>query len=45
MLIKELDFFIKSLEQYRDAMANGDKASLRTLLEEGRSIKEVLDGR
>lgn len=45
MLIKELDFFIKSLERYRDAMATGDKASLRTLLEEGRAIKEVLDGR
>jgi prephenate dehydrogenase len=45
VLIRELDFFLKSVERYRDALANGDKTSLRALLEEGRAIKEVLDGR
>jgi prephenate dehydrogenase len=45
VLIKELDFFIASVSGYRDALSENNKESLRSLLEEGRAIKEELDGR
>jgi prephenate dehydrogenase len=45
ILIKELDFFIASLGKYRDALADGDRECLRVLLDEGRLLKEELDGR
>jgi prephenate dehydrogenase len=45
ILIRELDFFIGSLIQYRDAIKNGDGATLRALLDEGRRLKEELDGK
>jgi prephenate dehydrogenase len=45
VLIKELDFFIDSVTQYRDALIRSDKETMRSLLDEGRVIKEELDGR
>ena len=45
VLIRELDFFIGSVTRYRDALHNNDKETMRTLLDEGRTIKEELDGR
>jgi prephenate dehydrogenase len=45
VLIHELDFFLESVKRYRDALAAGDSPTLRSLLEEGRAIKEALDGR
>lgn len=45
ILIKELDIFITSVMKYRDALKTGDKGTLRALLEEGRVIKEELDGK
>lgn len=39
-LIEETDTIIKHLTQYRDAMENGDCDALRTLLREGRELKE-----
>lgn len=44
-LIKELDFFIESIAKYRNALFKNDEAALRELLDEGRKIKEELDGR
>ena len=40
----ELDTFINSLTQYRDAIANGDEDTLIKLLEEGKQRKEEVDG-
>lgn len=37
---RELDIIIKSLTEYRDAVASGNGDVLRCLLEEGRKIKE-----
>ena len=45
VLIRELDFFIGSVTRYRDALNNNDKETMRALLDEGRTIKEELDGR
>jgi prephenate dehydrogenase len=42
-LLKELDTLIASLGQYLDALARGDKDTLRALLDEGRKSKEELD--
>ena len=42
-LIKELDGFIESLKQYREALSKEDQAKLRELLEEGSLIKHDLD--
>lgn len=39
-VICELDIIIKSLSEYRDAVAAGDKDNLRELLAEGRRMKE-----
>ena len=44
-LLSELDTFLASLQQYRDAMAADDLAALTALLEEGRRRKEEVDGR
>jgi prephenate dehydrogenase len=43
-LVRELDFFINSLEDYRDAIADNDAKKLCSLLSEGRKIKEKVDG-
>ena len=40
----ELDYYIASLEKYRDALANNDMATLTALLEEGKRRKEEVDG-
>lgn len=40
----ELDCYIKSLECYRDALKNRDLDKLTALLEEGKQIKEEVDG-
>ena len=38
-LIEELDFFMHSMQQYRDALASGDTEGLTRLLDEGRKKK------
>ena len=43
-LIEELDFYIHSLQQYRDALASEDMTTLTELLEEGKRRKEEVDG-
>lgn len=43
-ILQELDFYIKSLEQYRYAIENDDEAQLIALLDEGRKRKEEVDG-
>lgn len=44
-LIKELDSFVSSMEQYRAALVSGDREELVRILDEGRRIKEEVDGR
>ena len=44
-VLSELDFFIDSLEQYRDAVKNNDFDTLERLLDDGRRRKEEVDGR
>ena len=44
-LVNELNFYIDSLTQYRDAIENQDAETLWTLLDEGRSRKKEIDGR
>jgi len=44
-LIREVDTIIENLTAYRDAMENGDQESLTALLDEGKRIKEEVDGR
>ena len=44
-LLFEVDAIIESLKQYRDALADGDAPRLRALLDEGRRIKEEVDGK
>lgn len=44
-LMKELDIFISSLTEYRRAMENNDLPELVRLLDEGRRLKEEVDGR
>lgn len=44
-LLKELDGLIASLNQYRGALAAGDRNCLRRLLDEGRKRKGEVDGR
>ena len=39
----ELDRIIRSLQEYRDALAAGDAQTLRRLLREGRERKEAID--
>ncbi len=43
-ILKELDFYIGSLQAYRDAVAAGDADALVSLLEEGKLRKELVDG-
>ena len=44
-LLEELDFYIHSLSQYREAIAKEDRQTLRQLLDEGRNRKKEIDGR
>lgn len=44
-LIFEIDYMIKSLTEYRDAMAAEDAETLCRLLDEGKRCKEEVDGR
>ena len=44
-LLKELDFFMSSMQQYRDALAADDRQELVRLLDEGRKRKAEVDGR
>ncbi len=44
-LIPEIDGIITELTKYRDAMAAKDNITLRNLLDEGRRIKEEVDGK
>jgi prephenate dehydrogenase len=43
-VLEELDYFITSLQSYRDAVAAGDGSTLISLLDEGRRRKEEIDG-
>lgn len=43
-VLQELDFYIGSLQQYRDAISGGDMEQLIALLDEGRRRKEEVDG-
>lgn len=43
-LIKELDYIINSLSEYKTALENNDKAALCSLLKDGREMKELIDG-
>ena len=43
-LLREMDVLIENLTQYRDALANRDRAELYRLLDEGRRRKEEVDG-
>ncbi len=44
-LLREMDLFMESLEQYRSALAGDDLETLTALLDEGRRRKEEVDGR
>lgn len=44
-LLSELDIFITNLQQYRKAMEDDDLPELVRLLDEGRRLKEEVDGR
>ena len=43
-LLKELNIFIDSLNEYKKALENDDKEEMRRLLKEGREIKAEIDG-
>lgn len=43
-ILKELNFYIGSLQKYRSALENKDEAELIHLLDEGRKRKEEVDG-
>lgn len=43
-LIFEIDTLMANLKEYRDAIANNDKDTLYRILDEGRKIKEEVDG-
>ena len=43
-ILKELDVLIDNLTQYRDAISDGDREALITILEEGKRRKEEVDG-
>ena len=42
-ILRELDFFMSSLHEYRNALQNNDIDSLRRLLGDGRRLKEEVD--
>lgn len=44
-LIYEIDTLIHNISEYRDALADGDRERLRKLLDDGRRIKEEVDGK
>ena len=44
-LVGELDFLIRRLGEYRDAISDGNAPHLRRLLDEGRMRKKEIDGR
>ena len=44
-LLSELDMFTAALEEYRDALKNEDFDRLRTLLRDGKRLKEEVDRR
>lgn len=44
-LIREVDCIIESLTAYRDAMERGDRENLTCLLDEGKRLKEEIDGK
>ncbi len=44
-LVREIDNLIDNLKKYSDAVRSGDEAKLKSLLREGRTIKESVDGR
>ena len=43
-LLFEIDSIIASLNEYRDAINDGDKERLKSLLRDGRIAKETVDG-
>lgn len=43
-LLKEIDFFLSSMQQYKEAISNSDDVSLKKLLDEGRLRKREVDG-
>ena len=43
-VLEELEFYIHSLEAYRDAIRQADMGMLVQLLEEGKKCKEEVDG-
>lgn len=43
-VLTELDFYIESLQSYRDAISNGNTETLTALLEDGKRRKEEVDG-
>lgn len=43
-LLKELDIFIDSLNEYKSALINDDREYMEKLLNDGRNIKEEIDG-
>lgn len=43
-LIKELDYIINSLSEYKTALENNNKEALCSLLKDGREMKELIDG-
>ena len=44
MIINELDYLIKSLNEYKEAINNEDKDNLIKILRDGRIAKEEIDG-
>jgi prephenate dehydrogenase len=43
-LLKEIDFFLDSMKQYKEALTKEDRQRLRDLLDEGRLRKREVDG-
>ena len=43
-MLQEMDVLLSNLQAYRDAMAENDFPRLRSLLQEGKQIKEEVDG-
>lgn len=43
-VLQELDYYIESLQAYRDAISSENRQTLVTLLDEGRKRKEEVDG-
>jgi prephenate dehydrogenase len=43
-ILEELDFYMKSLTEYKNAIESGDEDTLIRILDEGRRRKEEVDG-